>query len=202
MTRAYYRITEGADIKLWTVQRTDGADTVQVPMQVEAEPEVATYALTATTVALSTANSHVLQVMAGASLRVGIRSIRVQQVANASSTARVAFQVVRLTTAGTGGGGVSPLAHDPAEAAAGCTAMTLPTAKGTEGSAMKTSRHLLHATSATVGLEPLLIDYSWHRTKALWIAAGISNGIAIKNVTSDAAATVDVEVVLVETSVA
>ena len=202
MTRTYQSQVAGSDYKQWFVSRTDGSDTVLAPFGVEAEPEIATYVVQFAGIALVTANSHICQVMAGSSLRVGIRRIVLWQVANATSTALAQYRLFRLTSAGTGGSSITPAALDPAESASGATAMTLPTAKGTEGTQVGHGRHLIHTTATTVGLTPLVWDFTRLRTKALWIASGTSNGIALKNISSDASATVDGFIELVETSVA
>lgn len=204
MTRTYVGQVAGSDYKLWAVQRTDGADTVIAPHYVEAEPEIASYRVNTTAaVALSTANSHLLQVMAGASLRVGIRRITVYQAVNATATATNQWGIYRLTTAGTGGTSITPAALDPADSASGATAMTLPSSKGTESTLVEYRHALLHATVATVGIGVAAVfDFTNMRTKALWIAAGTSNGIALKNISSDAAGTVRIVAELVETSVA
>jgi hypothetical protein len=184
-----------------TVQRTDGADTVEEWLQAISEPFLPSYRVITAAVALSTANEHLIQIMAGSTLRVGIRRIQVLQAANATSTGVDAFSLYRLTSAGTGGTSYTPAPLDPADSASGATAMTLPTAKGTEDTLIDTTLGLVHATVATVGLTPLFtFDFTTDRTKALWIAAGTSNGIAIKNLVADAAATVRIRAELVESS--
>lgn len=204
MTRSYVGQVAGSDYNLHVVSRTESATTVLQPLYVEGEPELAAYTIsTATAIALSTANEHLLQVMAGASLRVGIRAIRVYQAVAAASSGLDAFALYRLTTAGTGGTSITPVALDPADGAAGATAMTLPTAKGTESSLVRYRSGIVHASVTTINLNPIIEwDFSTLRTKCLWIAAGTSNGIAIKNLASDASATVRVEVDLVESAVA
>lgn len=202
MTRTYVGVDEGADRKLHAIQRTDGADTVYSPYSVEAEPEIATYVIPFAGIAVSTANSHVCQVMAGASLRVGIRRIRLWQVANATGIAKLQFRLFRLTTAGTGGTGLTPALVDPGDSAAGAAAMTLPSSKGTEGTMLDHGRHLIHTTATTIGLQDYLWDFRGLRTKCLWVAAGTSNGLAVKNIGSDASATYDGWIEIVETAVA
>lgn len=202
MTRTYAGQLGGSDYKQWMVQRTDGSDTVLAPLGVEAEPEIATYVIQFAGIAISVANSHVCQVMAGASLRVGIRRIEIWQVANANAIALAQYRLFRLTSAGTGGSSITPAAYDPAESAAGATAMTLPSAKGTESTQVGHGRHLIHTTATTVGLVRQVWDFTKLRTKALWIASGTSNGVALKNISSDSTATVDGFIEIVETSVA
>jgi len=202
MTRTYVGQTSGSDYKLHAVQRTDGADTVVQPYSHLAEPETASYRIIFAGIALATANSHICQVMAGASLRVGIKRIRIWQVANATSIARFQYRLYRLTTAGTGGSSVTPAALDPADSAAGAAAMTLPSSKGTESTLVDHGRHLVHTTATTVGLVEQSWDFSQLRDKCLWIASGTSNGLALKAISSDASATVDGVIDIVESAVA
>lgn len=204
MTRSYVGQVAGSDYNLHVVQRTESATTVLQPLVVLGEPEIASYRIaTASAIAVATANSHLLQIMAGASLRVGIRRLWVYQQTAAASTSNDDLAIYRLTTAGTGGTSITPAALDPADAAAGCTAMTLPSSKGAEGTLIEYRHAVIHATPQTVGHNPLAVfDFTTWNTKALWIAAGTSNGIALKNLTSDASATVRIVVELVESEVA
>ncbi len=203
MTRTYAGQTSGSDYKRHAVSRTDGADTVLQFYAVDAERETATYRVVFSGIALATANSHICQVMAGSSLRVGIKRIRIWQTGtNATTTQRFQYRIYRLTTAGTGGSSITPAVIDPSDSASGATAMTLPSSKGTEGTLIDHGRHLIHATNTTVGLDTLTWDFSQLRDKAIWIAAGTSNGIAIKAISSDSAATVDGIIDIVETAVA
>lgn len=198
---SYVQFTEGSGRKLRTYQRTDGADTVEEWLQPLSEPILATYSVSVNTaISAATANSHLLQIMAGSTLRVGIRRITVSQIAN-GTTQTNQWQLLRLTTAGTGGTSITPAPHDPADAASGATAMTLPTVKGTEGTILGSYVVLTHATAATVGLNPIF-DRSFvnERTKALWIGAGTANGIALKNITASATGTYHIVVELVECS--
>jgi hypothetical protein len=200
MPTSYIRFDEGTAKKVRSFQRTDGADTVEEWMYVESEPGLAAYTVAALGIAGSAADSHTLQVMAGASLRVGIRRITIHQLAAANTTRQVRFGVYRLSTAGTGGGAITPSPLDPASAASGATAMTLPSVKGTEG-VLVGGRHfgIVQATITNQVVNPLIdVDFGLGRERALWVAAGTSNGIAIKNLVADSAATYDVFVRFVE----
>lgn len=202
MPISYVQVTEGSGRKIRSHQSVDGADTVEQWSVVLGEPFLAQYAVAVSTaVALTAANSHVLQIMAGASLRVGVRRIVVSQIVAATATAQCLFEVRRLTTAGAGGTAWTPNPTDPADAASGATAMTLPTAKGTEGVSLWEEVALLHQTMTTVGINRVLsLDWTGTRTGALWIAAGTSNGIALKNVTAISPATVHITAELVESA--
>jgi hypothetical protein len=200
MPTSYISFDEGTARKVRSFQRTDGADTVEEWMYMESEPGLAAYTIAAEGVVGSTADSHVLQVMAGASLRVGIRRIQISQLAGATTTRQVRFGINRLSTAGTGGGALTPNPLDPASAASGATAMTLPTVKGTEGVRVG-GRHfgIIQATITNQVVNPLIdVDFGLGRERALWIAAGVGNGICIKNLVADATVTYDILVRFVE----
>lgn len=203
MPQSYVPFLDSASAtrKFHSNQRSNGADTVEQYIQQIAEPYLATYRVNVTTaIVTSTANSHLLQIMAGASLRVCVKRIIVSQLVNGTTQANQ-WEVRRLSTAGTGGTAYTPAPTDPADAASGLTAMTLPTVKGTEGVALDVRGILTHATVATVGLNPIAdLDYTMERTKGLWIAAGAANGLALKNVTASATTTVLVTVIAIESA--
>lgn len=185
--------------KFHTNQRSNGTDTVEEYVQGISEPYLTTYTISVTTaISTATANSHLLQIMAGASSRVCLRRLYVTQMVN-GTTQTNQWSLHRLSTAGTGGTVYTPAANDPADAASGATAMTLPTVKGAEGVAIGTFAILTHATAATVGLNPIYFrDWALERTKGIWIAAGAANGIALKNITASASTTVHITAVIVE----
>lgn len=184
-----------------TNQRSNGSVTVEQYVQQTAEPYLSSYrTCTATAISTATANSHLVQIMAGASLRVGIRRIIVSQLAN-GTTQQNQWEVRRLTTAGTGGTSLNVFSLDPADGAAGATAMTLPTVKGTEAGLVAVQSILTHATAANIDLNPLVVfDWTTDRTKALWIAAGTSNGVCLKNVTASVSTTVLITVEFIESA--
>lgn len=203
MAESIVQINEGAGKKLHTFQRTIGANAVEDEIILHGEPYLATYAVVpSTAMSMATANDHLVQIMAGASLNVMIRRIRIYQVAAATTAAIASFQLFRLTTAGTGGTAVTPAPLDSSDAASGATAMTLPTAKGTEGTLVGYLTGLLIQTVPTGGpnLATLIAEWDFEklRTKALRIPSGATNGIAIKHLNANAAATVAIEVIISE----
>ena len=129
MPDSYVSFDEGTTKKVRAFQRTDtDSNTVYEWMYAESEPPLHAYTVAVQNIAGVTADSHIFQIMAGASLRVGIRRITIYQRTAANTTRQVRFAVFRLTTAGTGGSAITPLPLDPASAASGATAATLPTA--------------------------------------------------------------------------
>lgn len=178
--------------KAHTFDRTIGANTVQDEVILEGEQYLASYTVSAGA-SIATLDSHPLQIMAGASLKVRVRRIEIYQSVVATTAALGSLSIFRLTTAGTGGGAVTPALLDPADSASGATAMTLPTAKGTEGTRVWLGIvYWLQTVSASTPLpQPsIVIDFDQPRAKPLIIAAGTSNGIAIKNETAIAGASV------------
>lgn len=199
MPTSFISFDEGTTRKVRAFQRTDGSDTVEEWLYARSESIFDTYAITALAVAGATANSHLLQIMAGASLRVGIKRITINQVAAATAVANFPFDLYRLSTAGTGGSALTPAPLDPASAASGATAMTLASSKGTETTLLGRHRGAISTTATTVGLNPVLdLRFGDNGQKPLYIAAGASNGLCIKNTAADATATFDIYVELIE----
>jgi hypothetical protein len=78
--------------------------------------------------------------------------------------------------------------------------MTLPSSKGTEGGLIWIEGGNLLATAASAGEDQVLVipRYDILRGKPIRIAAGTSNGIALKNVTAIASGTVLITAVISE----
>lgn len=198
MAESLVQVTEGSGKKLHTNQRTIGANNVEDEIVVLGEPYLASYTIGFTGVSIATANDHVLQIMAGASLKVRIRRICIWQIGLAGAAGMSTWIIHRLSTAGTGGTAVGPRQHETTDAASGATAMTLPTAKGTEGV------FLQRWAMAMAAAHPVTVPpYQWGQLpnqKPITIEAGTTNGIAIKSVTAVAGATVAGYVEIDETS--
>jgi len=194
MAEGIIQYTPGSGGKVHAFDRTIGANTVQGEVVVVGEQYLPAYTVTTITpISAATAASHVLQVMAGASLRLRIRRIEVAQMGLATTGAFCQWAVYRLTTAGTGGTSITPQLLDPADSAAGATALTLPSAKGTEGALIWSGASPMTQTvTATSPANPKILDLTFDapRSKPIHVAAGTSNGIALKNITAIAASTV------------
>lgn len=188
--------------KLHTFNRTIGANSVEDEVVIAGEQYLATYRVATAQVSLATANSHLLQIMAGASLNVYVRSIRIFQAAVVTAAAINAIALFRLTTAGTGGTALTPQPLDSSDAASGAAAMSLPTVKGTEAATQLdfVECYWLQTMPTAVDFAPLRAVFSFDgpRSKALRIPAGATNGLAIKNLTANAAGTVIVSAEIVE----
>jgi hypothetical protein len=203
MAESNVAVTPGAGKNLHTWARVVGATTVEDEFVIPGEYPLATYVGQSAASSIATANDHV-QLMAGGALNVRIRRIRVEQAGLATAAAIAAFGVYRLSTAGTGGGVVTPRPLDSADAACGATMMTLPTVKGTEAvNELFRRRMVLTQTVATAG--GALGAWEWVAapgSKGILIPAGAANGIAIKNLAAYAGASIDVSIDFVETSFA
>ena len=203
MAESSVNVTEGSGKRLHTWDRTISSVLVQDQFTVPGEYPLPGYIVNPTaSISVATANDHVLQLMAGSSLRVRIRRIRFEQSGNATTAAALPVSIYRLTTAGTGGTSVTPRPLDPADAAAGATAMTLPTAKGTEGVMLLRTIVLMRQGLATAGstADDVWIWEQHPGEPPIIIAAGTSNGIAIKSEGAVAGATCIPAIEFVETS--
>lgn len=203
MAESIVQVTSAGTTKLHTWQRTIGANNVEDEFVIPGEYPLASYTVVPTgSVSVATANDHILQIMAGASLNVRIRRIRFEQSGNATTAAIGILEIWRLSSAGTGGTAVTPAKLDTGDAASGATAMTLPTVKGTESVlVMRSALIYRQAVSATAAG----VDDAWEWVqqpgqKPLIIPAGAANGIAIKSGSAIAAGTVIPYVEFVETS--
>jgi hypothetical protein len=197
MPESLVQVTEGSGKLLHTFQRTIGANTVEDEVLITGENYLATYTVEGAP-ATTTATSHLLQIMAGATLKVRVRRIEIHQLVAVTAAAIMSVSIVRLSTAGTGGTAVTAMPLDPSDAAAGATGMTLPTAKGTEAGANVIAIGALYLTQTVAAsaaiAQPLIFDFDRPRSKPLIIAAGAANGICIKNTAAHAGATVGITV--------
>jgi hypothetical protein len=195
MAESIVQVTEGSGKKLHTFQRTIGANLVEDEVIVAGVPYLATYKITTVSTSTANANTHLLQIMAGASLNVYVTKIQLYQAAVATAAILTSVDIFRLTSAGTGGTIITPQALDGSDAASGATSMTLPSAQGAEAATRLDRRvlYLLQTVPTAVDFNPLRAEWTYgdfDTTKFLRIAAGTANGIAVKNITAVAAATV------------
>lgn len=200
MAESIVQVTEGTGKKLHTWQRTVGVNNVEDEFVIPGEYPLASYNAFGANVSTATAASHLLELMAGASLNVRVRRIVVILLTPPAAVTVTQLQVFRLTTAGTGGTAITPAKLDSADAASGATAMTLAAVKGTESTEV-IDASFVAGTAALPGL--YLSRFEWTPApgmKSLIIPAGAANGIAIKNTAAIAAASVDVSIEFVETS--
>lgn len=190
--------TPGAGGKAHAESLTIGANTADVPYAILFDPRLPSYTASSGAVLTTTAASHMLQLMAGSSLNVRIRRVRVTELTPPAAVSALELQIVRLTTAGTGGGAITASKKDNGDAAAGATGMTLPTAKGTEGTIFWDESCWLGTTAI-----PIVKVWEWIQPvngKPLIIPAGTANGIALKNIGGIATSTLLIEMEFDESS--
>ena len=105
MAESIVQVTEGVGKKLHTNSYTVGANTVEDEVMLVGPQPWACYNLFAENISSATAAAHVAQIMAGASLKVRIVRISVTETAAPAGALRI--EIVRLATAGTGGGAIT-----------------------------------------------------------------------------------------------
>jgi hypothetical protein len=201
LAESYIELTAGSGTKAHSVTTVIGANTVHDEIHKAGLPYLATYMAAASTVSTATANSHLIQIMAGSSLNVYVLRIRVWQDVIATTAALVRLGLVRLSTAGTGGTSVTPALLDTSDSASGATAMTLPSSKGTETTFLSVAGvPFVQAVGTTGGPSNELVDWDFRDglVKPIRIPAGTANGLALKNLAAVAGASVAIEVSLLE----
>lgn len=203
---SFIGVTPGAGAKLATGPTyTENANVVQDEKVILGENYLAGYTVQPNAnLSTATAASHLLQIMAGASLKVRIRRIEMHQTTAVTTATLMNVLIFRLTSAGTGGTAITPTVVNPADGASGATAMTLPTVKGTEAASpmYHAAPYMIQTIGASTPFNnPCLVwDFDRARSQPLIIAAGAANGIAIKNEGAVAAGTVRFTVWFDETS--
>jgi hypothetical protein len=197
MAESFIQLNSGSGgPKAHTNNRTIGANSVEDEVMLLGENYLAGYSVFTGAISTATANSHILQIMAGGSLKVRIRRIVVHQYGLATAATLMDLRIVRLTTAGTGGTVLTNQAFDLTDAASGASSMSLPTVKGTDTVNFSFSRpYMMQTLAASSNLQqPIQTwDFDRPRSKPLIISAGAANGIAVKNVDAVAGATIVVE---------
>lgn len=190
MAEGFVNVTEGSGKKLHTWDRTIGANTVHDEFTQAGEFPYATYVVPILT-AGSAANDHLLSIQAGASLNLRLRSIVIRQAGNAAAAGVLILELRRLSAvAHSGGTAITPSPLDAADAASGFTARSIPTTKGTEGVLVGTKALVVRqAILTTASQQDGWADWQFDnpRQKALTVAAGSSNGIAIKTLNATTA---------------
>lgn len=197
MAESSIQVNSGSGPKLHTWNRTiTGPGSVEDEFFIPGEYPMATYTVVSGLVGVATANKHMLQIMAGGTLNVYIRRIWVSSGNTFPAAASmVAVDVFRVSTAGTGGGGVDIVAHDTTDAAAGAAGMIGPTVLGTETTKIFSAGVPLPVAPGMQGY--VFWDKSWSG-KSWRIPAGTTNGIVLKNTTAVAAVTMFWNVEIVE----
>jgi len=172
---SFVQVDEGTGKKLRTYQRTVGANVVESSHVLIDDPGLPTFVAIYGGISTATNNLHLAQLMAGAAKRLYIRRIRTMQRAGATTASAIVMQILRLTSAGTGGAAVTPRPFDPTDivSASAMGAVVTPGAEGSEIGRITMQMMSAAPVSNTV----------WEQlpnSKALIVPAGTANGLAIK----------------------
>jgi hypothetical protein len=194
MAESIIQVTSAGATKLHTFNRTIGANSVEDEVVLTGENYLASYTITTgNNLSTATAAAHLLQIMAGASLKVRVRRIEIWQTVAATTAATMPLSLIRLTSAGTGGTVANPVPLDTTDSASGATGMTIPTVKGAESVTIISAQpYMIQTIGASTNITgPLVVwDFDRPRSKPLILQAGATIGIAVSNRAAVAAAQV------------
>lgn len=200
MPDSVINITEGSGKAQHTWQRTISATNKEDTFVLLAEPANPTYGALAASVVTTTSASHLIFIQADGTNYTRIKRIYVEQVVAATTATLAQLQVIRTTTAGSGGTAVTARGFDSADTYAG-TIQTLPSTKGTEGNTLLQRRLWL---LSTVNTQP----FSWEwlaqesdARKPIIIGPSSTDGICLKLVTGIAVGTLDIAITFTVDSV-
>lgn len=194
ITNATVQIAEGVGKLMRVIQRSIGGSTVYLQGVFTEDSPYDTFTAISAAVVAPAANDHVFQLMAGANKDVYLHRLVAWQLAAATAAAIDQYQLLRLTTAGTGGSAITPNPLDLTGNAVTATARGAVTAsKGTEGAILDTqTAYFLQTIGATPGgvqtTKLLDFDYRASDTMKPRITRGAANGLALKALTTRAAA--------------
>lgn len=196
MTVSSIEVTPGSGKHIHTASRSISSVTREDQYVQQGESDYATYTQVVSNVSAATSADHVLQIMGDGTNYCRIKRVEIQQRALAASATTMVIQLIRLSTAGTGGATVTPRGHDAADTYAGA-AMALPSAKGTEGVTLH--QWYLPIVAAQPMIERIVWD-SRLDAKPYIFGSGTANGVCLKVVTGVASVTLDINVEFVVTS--
>lgn len=147
---------------------------------------------------IATSGDHLLQIMADGTNYTRLKRVYITATADIPASADVAqIQLVRLSTAGTGGGTVNAQEYDSADTYGGA-GMTLPSSKGTEGVALYEWHLGLPATQ--LGTPHSIVWEALPGMKPIIFGTATSAGVAFKIITGIASTTVLIMAECISTS--
>lgn len=202
MAEGFVNVTEGSGKKLHTNEYTVGANSVHDELVVLGPHPWPTYSVLIV-VSTATATDHLLCLNAGGSLKVRVHRISIEQHANATTGSLGSFAILRtISSAPSGGTGITPGPFDTGDSAAGAAGRALPTIKGVESTILMEPRILMRQTVATAGAQEN-DRFEWRQAphgKPIVIPAGTANGLVIKNNTAIAGGSVSLTMEFSETA--
>jgi hypothetical protein len=193
MTESLIAETEGSGKNRHSWQRTIEANDVEDTFVLLAEPANPTFSVIASSIATTTSASHLLFIQGDGTNYTRIKRIYVEHVVGAGSATLAQLQILRTTTAGSGGTSKTAYGFDGADTYAG-TIQTLPSSKGTEGDLLLQKRLWL---TNTIAAQP--VSWEWQALlsdarKPIIIGPATTDGICLKIVTGIATSTLDISV--------
>ena len=178
-------VNVGTDENLHTDERTVGHGQFVHP----GESAYPTYSAIASNISIATSAAHVLQIMADGTNYTRLRRVWLTPTDDVPASASVAtLQIVRLSTAGTGGSAVTAQRLGAVGTYAG-DVRTLPSAKGTEGGVLFQRRLTIPADLTWRIYDPWYAS-DW-MLEAHTFGVDATAGIALKIVTGVASCTID-----------
>jgi hypothetical protein len=178
---------------LHTQSRVVGGTTKEDQLFLKGQATRATYRAYCSAVITTTSASHMAFIQADGTLYTFITGFWIAQTTLAGGVATANMQVVRTSTAGTGGGAITASPLDAADSAYAGTIQTLPTAKGTEGVVLMGGPVGITATNPMTTVN----QWFWRcddDEKPITIGTAITDGIAFKLVTGIATSKLDLTI--------
>jgi hypothetical protein len=148
----------------------------------------ATYTISTLTAAPASANYAVLNIEAGATKTPRIRRVIISNPGFGTAAALLTFELVRTTSASSGGTATVPAPHDTTDAAYSGLARKDGATLGTIGTQITTFSIFQPATAAA-NFAPAVFEFYGQMSKAMTIPAGTANGIALRCINGNAGAT-------------
>jgi hypothetical protein len=159
-----------------------------------------TYNVRAPGISIATTADHILQIMGDGTNYSRLLRFRITLSDDRPAADSVAqISLVRVTTAGTGGGAATVAAYDAADTYGGA-GMTLPTGKGTESTFLQ-QHYCQIPTAFPSGHNGVLASWEAHQwAKPIIFGTGTTSGLVWKIISGVASCTVNIEAEFITTS--
>jgi hypothetical protein len=145
-----------------------------------------TFTISTLTAAPIAANYVVANFEAGATKTPRLRRIIVSNPGFGTAAAALTFEVIRTTAASSAGTLVTPASHDPADAAFSGIART--NGATITAGAQVTTFTIFQPATASAAFSPVVFEFYGQMSKAIAVAAGITNGLALRCINGNAGA--------------
>ncbi len=178
---------------LHTQSRSYGGTTKEDQLFLKAQNTRATYRAYCSAVITTTSASHLAFIQADGTNYTFISGFWIAQTTLAGAVATANITIVRVSTAGTGGGAITASPMDAADSAYAGTIATLPTVKGTEGVTLMGGPVGITATNPMTTVN----QWAWRADddeKDIVIGTAATDGICFKLITGIATSKVDITI--------